>query len=498
MNITNKLRAGYPGIYIVTHEEQRAEAALLHTAKELKWKIYGWTINHGRFDIATGESKEEDQLQVLDGLEGLPEKTILVLKDYHLILNEPNAAIYRKLKDALFHAKTANKCIVILAPVLVLPVDVQKLFAVVDLPLPDRDQLKIVLKAICEGNEKPMPKGDNLLAVLDAAKGLTTGEAEDAFSLSIVEKGKPDVEIISKEKAETIRKNGIVELLETPVTLADIGGLDIAKDWLIKRKNAFGEDAKKYQLPVPKGVLVFGIHGTGKSLIAKATAAAFGGLPLLRLDAGAIFAKHVGESERNMRMVIQVAEAIAPCVLFIDELEKGFQRVSGESDSGTSSRVFGTLLQWMNDKTAPVFVVATSNDVVKLDPALIRKGRFDEIFFVDLPDDSERFEIWKIQIAKHGRDPETLFNTGEYKDLVRLSVGWTGSEIESSFIDALYTAFDNGREPNLLDIAGQVEDFYPLSKLMAEDVKALREWGKGRARPASTVSEITKVARKLA
>jgi AAA+ superfamily predicted ATPase len=499
MNITNKIRAGYPGIYIVTHEEQRAEAELVRVAKELKFKIQAWSVTHGRFDVTEGTviAEDEDQLGVLKAIEGLPEKTLIVLKDYHIILNDPNPMIYRLLKDALFHAKTANKCIVILAPVLVLPVDVQKLVAVIDLPLPDRDQLQVVLEGICKGNDKKMPKGDELLGVLDSARGLTTSEAEDAFSLSIVEKGKPDAIVVAAEKSETIRKNGVVELMKTPVTLEDIGGLDVVKTWLTKRRNAFSEEARKYKLPTPKGILVFGIHGTGKSLIAKATAAAFGGIPLLRLDAGAIFAKHVGESEQNMRAVIQVSEAIAPCVLFIDELEKGFQKSGGESDGGTSQRVFGTLLQWMNDKTAPVFVVATSNEVQRLDAALVRKGRFDEIFFVDLPQEDERAEIWNIQIAKYGRDPE-MFDKSEHKDLIKLTVGCTGAEIEALWCDSLYTAFEDGREPNVLDVAGQMEDFYPLSKLMAEDVQQLRKWGKGRARPASTVTEQTKSQRKLA
>lgn len=410
MNITSKLRAGYPGIYIVTHEEARAEAALRKTATELKWTLFGWTLTAGRFNIETGQTTEENQLEVLDSVASLPEKSILVLKDYHMMLADPNPIVYRKLKDALFLAKTQNKCIVILAPVLKLPPELEKLFAVVDLPLPTRDELKEVLTNICTNNDKKMPKGDALIAALDAARGLTSTEAEDAFALSIVETGKLDPAIVAREKAETIRKNGIVEIVRTTETLDDIGGLDVGKEWLLRRRNAFGEDAIKYKLPTPKGILVFGIQGTGKSLLAKAVPAAFGGLPFLRLDAGAIFAKHVGESESNLRSVIKVAEAIAPCVLWIDEIEKGFQKTDGSSDGGTSERVFGTLLQWMNDKTAPVFIVATANEVTKLDPALVRKGRFDEIFFVDLPDENERAQIWRIQIEKYERIPENFDN----------------------------------------------------------------------------------------
>jgi AAA+ superfamily predicted ATPase len=491
MNITNKLRAGYPGIYIVTHEEARAEAALRKTAEELKWKIFAWTITTGRFNVIDGQTYDEDVLGVLDSIEKLDEKSLLILKDYHLHLDQP--LIFRKLKDALFLAKTQNKCIIILAPVLFLPTELEKLFAVVDLPLPDREQLKEILHAICKNNEKKMPKGDALLAALDAARGLTSTEAEDAFSLAIVESGTLDPIIVAREKAETIRKNGILELVEPTETIADIGGLDVAKAWLEKRRNAFGEEAKKYGLPVPKGLLVFGIQGTGKSLLARICKFIFNNIPLVRLDAGAIFAKHVGESERNIRTVIKLCEAISPCILWIDEIEKGFGRTEADTDAGTSARVFGTLLQWMNDKTAPVFVVATANEVRKLDPALVRKGRFDEIFFVDLPDAEERRQIWEIQIAKYNR----LSSEFDIKKLVEITAGSTGAEIEALFCEALYVGFENGREPNLLDIVEQTEDFVPLSKMMEQDVTALRTWAKGRARRASTLPKESK-ARKLA
>ena len=313
MNLTPKLRAGYPGLYIVTHEEQRAEAILKATAAEIGFSMFAWTISAGRFDTAeTGSTYDEDALAVLECVTNLPEKTILVLKDYHLFLAEPNPLIFRKLKDALYLAKTQNKCVVILAPVLTLPPELEKLFAVVDLPLPDREQLKAVLAPICEGNGKKLPNGDALTVALDAARGLTSFEAEDAFALAIVEAGKLDPAIIAREKAETIRKNGILEIVPPTVTAQDIGGLDILKSWLDRRKNAFSAEAVKYGLPVPKGILIAGPPGTGKSLTGKAAASIFGDIPLLRLDAGSLFASHVGESEANIRAVTKLAEAIAP------------------------------------------------------------------------------------------------------------------------------------------------------------------------------------------
>jgi len=280
-----------------------------------------------------------------------------------------------------------------------------------------------------------------------------------------------------------VKKNGLLELIESKESLADIGGLDQLKSWLLKRREAFSPRAKEYGLPVPKGLLILGIPGTGKSLTAKATAAVFG-LPLLKLDAGRIFAGLVGQSESNLRSVIQTAEAIAPCVLWIDEVEKGFagSRSSGATDGGTSSRVFGSFISWMQEKTAPVFVVATANDVSQLPPEMLRKGRWDELWFVDLPNREEREAIWSIQIAKYGRDPRDF----DIPQFAKSTEGLTGSEIEQVFIEALYQGFDQGSEPGDLTIGEVLVDFVPLSKLMAEQISGLREWAKGRARPATT------------
>ena len=226
-----------------------------------------------------------------------------------------------------------------------------------------------------------------------------------AFALSVVESGGLNATLVAREKAQAVKKNGVLELIAAKETLEDIGGLDQLKDWLLKRKEAFSPRARKYGLPMPKGLLILGIPGTGKSLTAKATAAVLG-VPLLKLDAGRIFAGLVGQSESNLRSVIQTAEAIAPVVLWIDELEKGFSgsKSSGATDGGTSSRVFGSLISWLQEKTAPVFVVGTANDVSQLPPEMLRKGRWDELFFVDLPNREEREMIWNIQVAKHGRD----------------------------------------------------------------------------------------------
>jgi len=320
-------------------------------------------------------------------------------------------------------------------------------------------------------------------ALLGAASGLTTIEAENAFALSVVETKTLDPVIIAREKAQAVKKSGLLELIETKESLDSVGGLDVLKSWLVRRKNAFSQKARDYGLPTPKGLLITGVPGTGKSLTAKATAAVFG-TPLLRLDAGRIFGGLVGQSESNIRSFIQTAEAIAPCVLWLDEIEKGLagSKSSGVTDGGTSARVFGSFISWMSEKTAPVFVVATANDVSQLPPELLRKGRWDELFFVDLPNLEERQEIWRIQVAKHGRDPRDFDSV----QLARATEGLTGSEVEATFVEALYRAFDDDQEPTDLTIAEVLTDFVPLSKTMADQIIGLRNWAKGRARFATS------------
>ncbi len=245
---------------------------------------------------------------------------------------------------------------------------------------------------------------------------------------------------------------------------------------------------------MPKGVLIVGLPGTGKSLTAKATAQSLG-VPLLKLDAGRIFAGLVGQSEANLRSVIQTAEAIAPCVLWIEELEKAFSgtKSSGSTDGGTTSRVFAGFLTWLQEKTQPVFVVATANDVTQLPPELLRKGRFDELWFVDLPNERERESIWKLVIQRHGRDAEQF----DVAQLARITDGFTGSEIEAAFTEALFLGFERDREPTNLDIAGVLNEFVPLSKQMAEQITALRQWAKGRARLATSPAAPERRLRKL-
>lgn len=482
--ITHYIRAGYAGLYLVSHEEQRVEAELKAIATTLKHRLYAWSATAGLIDTESGTSRgAQDPMEVLGVLAELPEDSIVLLRDYHLFFDDPNPLLLRQLKDQLRAGKTKGHTVAVLGCRLKLPPELEREFIVVDFTLPGAEALGEVLSGILKSTGKKRPSPDSTTALIDAARGLTTTEAEDAFALSVVECGDLNPVVVAREKAQAVKKNGLLELIETTESLASIGGLDLLKEWLLKRREAFSPRAKEYGLPMPKGVLMLGIPGCGKSLTAKATASVFG-VPLLRLDAGRIFAGLVGQSESNLRAVIQTAEAIAPCVLWIDELEKGFagSRSSGSTDGGTSSRVFGSFISWMNEKRSPVFIVATANDVSQLPPELLRKGRWDELFFVDLPTREEREAIWQIQIGKFQRDPQGF----DLTQLAKATESFTGSEIEQVFIESLYRAFEQEEEPTDVTIGGALVDFVPLSKLMGDSMTALRTWAKGRARPATT------------
>ncbi len=477
--IINYIRAGYPGLYLVSPEEQRVDAEIKRIAQDLKYSLHVWSVVDGLVNTKKHTTTAaNDPLEALVAIKDLSEKTVILLRDFHLFLQDPNPILIRQLKDVLQEAKTKSKTLIILGCRLCLPPELEHELTVIEFALPGKEELRAVLGGIMESAGIKSMENEAREKVIDAASGLTTIEAENAFALSVAENKNIEPAIVAREKAQAVKKNGILEIVETKESLESIGGLDVLKEWLLKRRHAFSQRAIEYGLPTPKGLLIIGIPGTGKSLTAKATARVFG-VPLLKLDAGRIFAGLVGQSESNLRAVIQTAEAIAPCCLWIDEVEKGFSgtKSSNATDGGTSSRVFGSFISWMQEKSAPVFVVATANDVSQLPPEMLRKGRFDELFFVDLPNQQEREAIWEIQIGKYGRAPGDF----DIAQLAKVTEGLTGSEIENAFVEALYLAFDAGeKEPTDLDIAGVLTEFVPLSKLMAEQITGLKNWSKGR------------------
>ena len=488
MNLPTYLLAGYPGLAIISSEEARAEAEIAAACTSTKRKLHAWSSTEGLVDTKEGRvtacPDPLDALQLLDGMFATDNpRHVVLMRDLQLHLDQSDPMLVRRLKDVLRVAKANGHALILLGCRLKLPPELEHEITHVDFNLPGPTELGTVLDAIIKSAKIKSVHDVVKEAALQSALGLTTTEAENAFALSVVETKGIDHKVIAREKARTLKKNGLVEVVEATTSLDDIGGLGLLKEWLQGRGGAFSASAKAYGLPAPKGLLIVGIPGTGKSLTAKATASAFG-LPLLRLDMGRVFGGIVGQSEANLRSVIQTAEAIAPCVLWIDEIEKGFSgsQSSGSTDGGTSSRVFGSFLSWMQEKEKPVFVVATANDVSKLPPEFLRKGRFDEMFFVDLPDALERAQIWDIVIARHGRKP-TDFDTVV---LARACEQFTGAEIEAVFIDAMHEAYADGREPRPKDILEAMIRTVPLANLMDGQISTLRHWARGRAREAAT------------
>lgn len=481
------IRARYPIIYIVSWEEKRVEDALRTIARDRGKKIFFWTITQGMVQNPNHrDNATRDPIAALDAVMDSREQALFVLKDYHAFISD--VTVTRRLRDLTAALKTSYKTLIILAPNLKLPNELEKDVTVIDYGLPDHEDLDQLLEGIVQ-SVKDNPQVDTTLTeierdqILKAAQGLTANEAENVFAKSLVEKHKFDVDVILSEKEQIIRKSGILEYYPFSESIGDVGGLDLLKDWMEKRTVAFTEKARDFGLPSPRGVLLLGVQGCGKSLSAKAIGSLWR-LPLLRLDVGRIFAGIVGSSEENMRKAIRVAESVAPCILWLDELEKGFSgtQSSGMSDGGTTSRVFGTFLTWMQDKKAPAFVVATSNDVTSLPPELLRKGRFDEIFFIDLPAAEERKQIFKIHLEKRKRDAAEF-------DLDKLSAatpGFSGAEIEACVVEALYDAFDEDKTLTTEALVAAAHHTVPLSMTMRERIEDLREWANTRARIASS------------
>ena len=477
-------RAGYAGLFCCTAEEVRAEAEVKAVAEALGRPLHAWSLTTGFVDTSSGTVLTcPDPVAALEAVEAIEGDCLVLLRDFAALLKDRDPVLVRKLRDTLRHAKASGKLLLLLGVWKPLPPELERELTRLDLALPGPELLGELLDQLLSNAGIGNPPSEIREAVIRAATGLTTMEAENAFALSLIEADTIQPSLVAREKAHALRSGGLLEVIETEATLDAIGGLENLKAWLIQRGEAFTERARTYGLPVPKGMLVLGVPGTGKSLTAKATASVFG-VPLLKLDAGRLFGGLVGQSEANVRSVIQTAEAISPCVLWIDEIEKGLGGAGdsgGSTDGGTSARVFGTMLNWLQDKTAPVFVVATANDVSKLPPEMLRKGRWDELWFVDLPDTRERTAIWDLVIAKYGRqvtayDPVVLARASELH---------TGAEIEAAFVEALHRAFAEDREPGELDLGEVLNESVPLAVSMSESIERLRHWAKGRARHAS-------------
>jgi ATP-dependent 26S proteasome regulatory subunit len=495
--IETLIRARYPILYITSSEETRVQQVVQDIARRRQKKLFEWTYTTGIVPAGTSIQSQKhrnaatkDPLMALDQVIEQVEPAIFLFKDFHPFLTKNNFAVIRKLKDIALHLKNSFKTVVLVSPVLEIPAELEKEVTVLSFPLPSKDDLGQLLdKIIDDVGQFKQVKIDLDAAgrerLLQAALGLTLGEAENVFAKIIVKDERlsgEDVNEVFAEKQQIIRKSGLLEYYATHETFSDVGGLAVLKDWLQKRVVAFTEQARAFGLPAPKGILMLGVQGCGKSLCAKAVSSLWQ-LPLLRFDMGRMFGSLVGSSEENVRRAIAVAESVAPAILWVDEIDKAFagSQGSGASDGGTTARVFGTFLTWLSEKTASVFVVATANDISQLPPELLRKGRLDEIFFVDLPSAAEREEIFRIHLAKRGRTPESF----DIPCLAEMSRDFSGAEIEEGIISALYDAFYARHELGTADVQEALTQTVPLAKTMDEQISRLRAWAEGRARNAS-------------
>jgi ATP-dependent 26S proteasome regulatory subunit len=486
------VRARYPLVYLVSWEEQRLDAILADLARTHGKGLFTWSLPRGlrREGGGRGAGPEaRDPVEALAAIEKLADPALVVLKDFHPFLSDP--AVVRALRELAHSLKSTYTTVVLLSPSLTIPPELEKEITVLDVPLPTARELLGLLKEIVtvvrEANRAVVDLDrEGAEAIVKAAQGLTLSEAENAFAKAIAADGRldgSDVRLVLEEKRQVIRKSGLLEYFAADEKLANVGGLENLKVWLGRRGAAFGEAARRFGLPEPKGLLLLGVQGCGKSLTAKAIASSWR-LPLLRLDMGRIFSGLVGSSEENLRKAIRVAESVAPAVLWIDEVEKGLSGFasSGQTDGGVTARIFGALLTWLQEKTAPVFVVATANRIEALPPELLRKGRFDEIFFIDLPAAAERREILSIHLARRARKAEAF----PLDALAAKAEGFSGAELEQAVISALYDAFAEGKELEPRHLERAIADTFPLAVTMREDIERLRDWARTRTRAASS------------
>lgn len=470
------LRAPYPFVYVRTHEEERALSLLERLANADGRPLESWSSIEGF------EGDDRAIEAALETVAADDDETIYAFRGGHRLFEHEDDR--RRLREIAVDVETSGTSLVFVGSVPVEAPELSKELSTLSMPLPSREVLRREYRDIFS-DAPPDVDGDRLVA---GALGLTAREARRAFHRVHRQYREArernaifDAEqAILAEKKRMIGDEDVLEYHALDRSLEDVGGLDLLKEWLDKRQDAFSEEARNYGLPSPKGLLLIGVQGCGKSLTAKAIGRHWG-LPLLRLDLGSIFDGR-RSPEEALQSAIRTSEAIAPCVLWLDEIEKGF---AGDAE-GRSARVLGSLLTWQQEKSEPVFLVATANQVQKLPPELLRKGRFDEIFFIDLPERHEREEILRIHLNRRGR----MFEDDVLAELAAKAEYFSGAELEEVVVSGMYTAFADDRELSPEDLLYALQETVPLYRTYEEDIKALREWAHGRARPASQEREL--------
>jgi serine/threonine protein kinase/ATP-dependent 26S proteasome regulatory subunit len=487
------IRASFPLVCVLSFEEDRVLASVRAIAQRLSEerkkprRLYVWSASRGLHDdqgqLLSQDTLEDPTMALNHVIENI-EDSIYVFLDMHRHFSPVTT---RLVRDAARTVRTTRKSVLFLSPFYQIPEELQKEVALSVFQLPDRQQLERVLGSLMD----ELQQADLLMnlneedraALLRAASGLTTNEADLAFRRAVALAGgltPAAVRKVAESKTQVIRKSGILEYYDKPESFADVGGLGNLLAWFKARAPAFANTARYAGLPMPKGVLLVGVPGCGKSLSARALAGAWG-VPLVRLDVGRIFGSYVGQSEANLRMAIQTAEAVSPCILWIDEVEKGFSGVRGQGGGGVAARVFGTFLNWLQDKRSPVFVVATANDLTGIPPEFLRQGRFDDIFFVGLPGFEERETIFTIHLARRRREPGHF----DLAALAEATHGYSGAEIEQAVIGGLFHAFEAHREVETADILAAAKETHPLSRSRAREIALLTAWASQNAKQAS-------------
>lgn len=488
MNMQNSLQlkdyiyAGYPAIVLNTSEEERAIEECVKIAQNAKMQLYVWSETIGINKYLLKESSKEiskentttktapDEEALNQGLT-YGENVIYCMLDFHPYIKAPS--VWRTAKDVFSKAKESGIIYIFISSKFDVPPELEHEVIVTNLELPKKDDLRTIAIGICKAYRLDIP--ENIEDAVDAALGLTMFEAENAFATAFSKMKTFDVDIINNVKRQIICKDGLLEYMQSKETLETVGGMKEFISYTQERFSAYSEEAQEYGLPYPKGVLLVGIPGCGKSLAAKALSNMWK-KPLLKLDLGKLFGSLVGDTEAKTRRALEIAEAMAPAILWIDEIEKGLSGVgsSGKTDSGVTSRMFGTILTWLQEKEAPVYVIATANNISSLPPEFLRKGRFDEIFFVDLPSEEERKEIFKIQIEKKKRKAEDF----DLDKLASLSDGYTGAEIEECVVSSMFYAWNDGKRPYTTeDLENAISKIQPMAKgIMSDTVATLRTW----------------------
>ena len=484
------LRARNPLLWCVTREEARAERILFDAATAANYAPVFWDCANGltAIDGAVLDSSVTDPAQALAAIRDSARRQVWTLRDLPPWLKDPTVCrALRSLCRTLPQAPRDNaRAIIVLSPSAEVPPELSGHATVVDIPLPDRQEVADLLDASIAALPEELrgaAVNGNRDAAIDAAVGLSAEEAQSTFARSLILTKTIDPAAIAREKRRVISRERVLEWCDPlPTGLAGVGGLELLKGWLTQRRAAFTPAARAFGLRAPKGALLVGVPGCGKSLCAKAIAAAWG-MPLLRLDLGALKSKWVGESEGNIRRALAVAETVAPAVLWVDEIEKALGGASqGAADGGVSTDALGAVLTWMQDRAGSVFTIATANDVTKLPPELLRKGRFDEVFFVDLPTAAERTAILRTALREYARDPATI----DVQAVATAAPDFSGAELAALVPDALFAAFADGERPiTTVDLVTAAGNTVPLARTAGDKLTALRQWAQGRARPAS-------------